>query len=73
MASLYGKVVEGVTEAVGALEPVDLYASEVNTGWDGVSLDDYRAPYILNDLMVVLQFVRDGGDPANRTTPLGAW
>lgn len=72
MATLYAKVVEGVTEATGALAPVDLYASEVNTGWDGVSLDDYRAPYILNDLMVVLQFVRDGGDPANPDDTVGS-
>lgn len=71
MQALYGKVVDGVTEAVGALQPVDLYASEVNTGWDGVSLDDYRAPYILNDLMVVLQFVREGGDPADPADAVG--
>jgi hypothetical protein len=62
MAYIREQIVAAVGEAVAELEPVDLYATVVDTGGPGFAIRDSRDPYIIDDDLAVLHAVSAGGD-----------
>jgi len=71
MADIYRAVEEVISDAVAELTEVDVYAAMVNTGTDGFAIRDSRDPFIFNDLINILQFVRAGEDRTNAENTLG--
>lgn len=68
MDLIHERMIEAVGEAVAALEPVDLYATQVNTGADGFAARDSRAPFVFDDRITALRFVRQDQIPGPTTT-----
>lgn len=71
MRVIYDGVIASIEEAVAGLEETDIYIGKANTGYDGFSIHDSRHPYIFNDLMMIMHFVRQGGDRTNADDTLG--
>ena len=62
---------ETVGDAVAALEPADVHATAVDTGPVGFAIRDTRDPFVYDDRVTALHFVRDGGDRTTRDDSLG--
>ena len=69
-------VVETVGDAVTALASADVYATAVDTGPVGFAIRDTRDPFVYDDRITALHFVREGGDrmvPADSLGILVNW
>lgn len=76
MRVIYDGIIGSIEDAVAELTPADVYVGKANTGAEGFAVDDSRHPFVFNDLVVVMQFVRDGqdrSDPANNLGVLFNW
>ena len=71
MEETYAHIAEGVAEAVAGLEDVDVYASNVDTGYEGLPMRDSRDPYIFDDRITTVHFVREGTTPGDADATLG--
>ena len=71
MEEIYVATLELIEEAVTNLEPVDVYVSKTNTGHEGFATRDSRHPFIFNDLLTTVRFVRDGEDPMDTDATVG--
>ena len=56
MQRVEDQTVAGIAEAVAALEPVDVHATIVDAGVDGLAIGDSRAPYIFDDNLPIVRF-----------------
>ena len=71
MALIEQGIVSAVGDAVAQLAPVDVYATQVNTGADGFAIRDSRNPFVFDDLITAIRFVREGADPNAADATLG--
>ncbi len=71
MAYIREQIIAVVEEAVAALEPVDVYAAQANTGSDGFAARDSRDPFVFYDLVTTLHFVRADGDRSDPADTVG--
>lgn len=71
MADVRDAIVGSVGDAVAALEPADVYAMQVDTGPVGFAVRDTRDPFVFDDRITALHFVRDGADPSDAGQSIG--
>ena len=65
------QIIAVVTEAVDNLEPVDIYAVQVDSGAVGFAVNDGRDPWIYDDDLALLHFVSASGDRADPDDTVG--
>jgi hypothetical protein len=71
MEDVHDVVIGTVGDAVGALEPTDVYATQVDTGPIGFAIRDTRDPFVYDDRITAMHFVREGGDRTESADSLG--
>lgn len=71
MALIERGLLRAVADAVEQLAPVDVYATQVNTGADGFAIRDSRNPFVFDDLVTAVRFVREGEQPDAPDATLG--
>ena len=71
MTDVRGTLLETVGEAIAALEPADVYATAVDTGTDGFAIRDTRDPFVFDDRITAMHFVREGTDRSDPADSLG--
>jgi hypothetical protein len=71
MEDVSAAILETIGEAVRALEPADVYATAVDTGPIGFAIRDTRDPFVFDDRVTALHFVRDGAERLNPEESLG--
>jgi hypothetical protein len=54
MEKIIAQTVEGIAEAVAALEPADVRTTVIQTGVEGLAIGDSRPPYIFDDNLPVV-------------------
>ena len=62
MELIRDQIVAVITEAVENLEPVDIYATQVDTGAVGFAINDGRDPWIFDDDLSLMHVVSADGD-----------
>jgi hypothetical protein len=70
-AEIHQAIADVVTEAAGNLIEVDAWATQVNTGNDEFAARDSRDPYVFNDLITAIHFVRAGTDRTDSNNTIG--
>ena len=73
MEDLYTDIAAMIGDAARNLEPVDVYAMKVNTDPLETALRDSRSPFIANNLITGVRFVRDGQDVQDPANTLGTY
>jgi hypothetical protein len=64
MRRIEEQTVAGISEAMGALEPIELRAGVIDTGVEGLGISDSRSPYIFNDDLPIVQLVSKASNQA---------
>lgn len=64
-------VVGTVGDAVDALEPADVYTTQVDTGPIGFAIRDTRDPFVYDDRITAMHFIRQDGDRRDPENSLG--
>ena len=64
-------VTDAISQAVAALEPVDVHVADVDTGAEGLAYRDSRDPFVMDDRLTIAAFVREGSAPGDPGATLG--
>jgi hypothetical protein len=71
MTEIRAAIAEVLAESVAELEAFDLYVGHDNHGDTELAARDSRDPFIFNDVVTTLQFVRPGEDPRTPGNTIG--
>ena len=71
MVDVRAALLDTVGATVAALEPADVYVTAVDTGPVGFAIRDTRDPFVFDDRITAMHFVRDGADRSDPEESLG--